>query len=77
MRLTILRLLLWNSDYFTNLPLHVGMHAKIYGAREGGPLLKLFSGRVETLKALDKGARGNTVHFERQMLWRGIVPQDC
>jgi hypothetical protein len=52
---------LWNSDYFTNLPLHVGMHTKIYGAREGGPLLKLFCGRVETLKALDKGARGNTV----------------
>jgi hypothetical protein len=53
---------LWNKGGIytgTNLPLDVGNHVKIYGAREGDPLLKLFTGRVETLAALDKGSRGN------------------
>ena len=53
---------LWNKGGIytgTDRPLDVGNHVKIYGAREGDPLLKLFVGRVESLTAMDKGSRGN------------------
>ncbi|MEM1590229.1 MAG: hypothetical protein QW175_07415 [Candidatus Bathyarchaeia archaeon] len=52
---------LWNTDYFTNRPLHVGMHVKIYGAREDGPLLKLFCGRCEKIRAVDRAGKGSTI----------------